>query len=108
MKTLLLPLFFGAILASLQPATVRADGATATPTPTASEPAEGKAAKMEKFKALLAQLDLTDAQKAQVKQILTSEPAGKERREHIKAVLTPDQKAKLKELIQARRDGNGA
>jgi len=54
----------------------------------------------------LKQLDLSDDQKAKIKGILSSEPAGKERREHIMAVLTPEQKEKLKAVIKAHRDGN--
>jgi Spy/CpxP family protein refolding chaperone len=45
----------------------------------------------------LRQLDLSDAQKAQIKAIVQSTPRGKERRQEILAVLTPEQKAQLKQ-----------
>jgi Spy/CpxP family protein refolding chaperone len=45
---------------------------------------------------LMQQLGLSDAQKAQIKQIRQSTPKGKERRQEIMAVLTPEQKAQLK------------
>jgi Spy/CpxP family protein refolding chaperone len=52
---------------------------------------------------LLAQLDLTDAQKAQIKQIVQGTTDKKERRQQIRAILTPDQKIKLRQLIRERR-----
>ena len=58
------------------------------------------------------QLNLTDAQMAQIKQIRSTVPAGKERRQQVMAVLTPDQKAKLMEFLKehrgARQAGGGA
>jgi Spy/CpxP family protein refolding chaperone len=60
--------------------------------------------KLERLKQALAALDLTDAQKEQIKQIRASTTAGKERRQQIMAVLTPDQKAKLLEMIKEHRD----
>jgi Spy/CpxP family protein refolding chaperone len=47
------------------------------------------------------QLGLSDAQKAQIKQIRQNIPKGKERREQIMAVLTPEQRAQLKQDIAA-------
>ena len=47
---------------------------------------------------------LTDAQKDRIKQIRATVTDRKERRQQIMAVLTPDQKAKLKELIQEHRN----
>ena len=47
------------------------------------------------------QLGLSDAQKAQIKQIRQNTPKGKERREQIMAVLTPEQRAQLKQDIAA-------
>ena len=52
---------------------------------------------------ILAQLNLTDEQKAQIKQIRASTTDKKERRQEVMAVLTPEQKAQLKELIEQRR-----
>lgn len=52
---------------------------------------------------LLSQLDLTDEQKAQIAQIRhTAEPV-KTKRAEIFAVLTPDQKAQLKQLVAHRK-----
>ena len=47
------------------------------------------------------QLGLSDAQKAQIEQIRQNTPKGKERREQIMAVLTPEQRAQLKQDIAA-------
>ena len=52
---------------------------------------------------LLAQLGLTEQQRAQIKQIIQNTTDRKERRQEIKAILTPEQKMKLRELIRARR-----
>ena len=49
------------------------------------------------------QLDLSNAQKAQIQQIRANTSRGKDRRHQIMAVLTPDQKAKLVSLIKARK-----
>ena len=46
------------------------------------------------------QLGLTDAQKEQIKQIRKDTPEGKEREEKIRAVLTPEQQAQLKQDIE--------
>lgn len=45
-------------------------------------------------------LDLTDAQRAQIKQIRENTPKGKERRQEIMAILTPEQKAMAKQDAQ--------
>ena len=65
---------------------------------------DGQGQRLERLKEVLAQLDLTDAQKTQIQQIRSTVPAGHERRQEILAVLTPDQKTKLRELIQAHRN----
>jgi len=57
----------------------------------------------EKMRAALEQLDLTDAQKQQIKQIRTTTQPGKERRQQIMAVLTPDQKQKLIAMLKDYR-----
>ena len=59
---------------------------------------------MEKFKAAMEKLDLTEAQKAQIKQIHATVTDKKERRQQIMAVLTPDQKQKLMEMIKEHRE----
>jgi len=48
----------------------------------------------------LRQLGLSADQKAQIKQIVQSTPKGKERRQAILAVLTPEQRAQLKQDIE--------
>ena len=53
---------------------------------------------------LLAQLDLTAAQKAQIAQIRHSAEPAKTKRAEILALLTPDQKSELKQL-RANRKG---
>ena len=67
-------------------------------------PAPGQGQKFGRFKAALAQLDLTDGQKAQIKQIRATVTDRKERHQDVLAVLTTEQKAKLRELIQASRN----
>jgi Spy/CpxP family protein refolding chaperone len=52
---------------------------------------------------LLAQLDLTEAQKAQIRQIVQSTTDKAQRRQQIRAILTPEQKMKLRQLIRERR-----
>jgi Spy/CpxP family protein refolding chaperone len=52
---------------------------------------------------LLDQLGLTDAQKEQIKQIVQNTTDKKERRQQIRALLTTDQKMKLRQLIRERR-----
>ena len=59
-----------------------------------------------RLKAALAQLDLSDAQRQQIKQIRSTVTDRKERRQEIMALLTPDQKAKLVAMIQARRNAS--
>lgn len=58
-----------------------------------------------KWKAVFEQLALTDTQKQQIKQIRAGTQPGKERRQQIMAVLTPDQKQKLISLLQEYRAG---
>ncbi len=53
------------------------------------------------------QLDLTDAQKAQIKQIRDDTQPGRERRQQIMAVLTSEQRDKLKQLIEQHRAQHG-
>jgi len=71
----------------------------------ATAPSEnaGNGQRAEKLKAALEQLDLTDAQKQQIKQIRANTDPGKERRQQIMAVLTPDQKQKLISMLQEYR-----
>jgi Spy/CpxP family protein refolding chaperone len=116
MKTSHLPLFLlGLALALLPPQLAMADNTTTAGQPapaagstnsgTGSAPSAAQGERFEKFKELVAQLNLTDAQKDQIKQIRATVTDRKERRQQIMAVLTPEQKAKLKELIQERRSG---
>jgi Spy/CpxP family protein refolding chaperone len=110
MKHPFLLLLFGGLI-TLAPV-LRADDATTTAPASGTAISSGTAtdgqqeARREKLKEAFAQLDLTDAQKAQIKQIRAATPAGKERRQQIMAVLTPDQKAKLIAMLKERRDGD--
>ena len=60
------------------------------------------------MKEMLAQLDLTDTQKGQIKQIRATVTDRKERRQQIMAVLTQDQKAKLIQMFQQYRSEHEA
>jgi Spy/CpxP family protein refolding chaperone len=107
MKTSLMPLLFlGAALAALPLETVLADDTAASgqTTPSDSTPGTGQNSH-HGFKKALAQLNLTDAQKQQIKQIRASVTDKKERRQQVWQVLTPDQQAKLKELRRERKEG---
>jgi len=110
MKTSLLSLVLGLNIASA-PALVAQDAGntnSASATPPASgntSGAGGGSQHGEKLKAMLEQLDLTDAQKTQIKQIRANTQAGKERRQQIMAVLTPNQKQKLIGMLQQYRAG---
>jgi Spy/CpxP family protein refolding chaperone len=55
------------------------------------------------WRAVIEKLDLTDAQKEQIKQIRASTPPGKDRRHQIMAVLTTAQKEQLLAMIKAYR-----
>jgi Spy/CpxP family protein refolding chaperone len=57
---------------------------------------------------LLRQLDLTEAQRQQIKQIRQSTTDRKERRQAILQVLTPEQRAKLSVLRAQRRAGRSS
>jgi len=110
MKTSCIYLFLlGAALLTLPSPTILADdtapssGSTNAGANTAPADMQGK--RMERFKAAMAQLDLSDAQKEQIKGIRATVTDRKERRQQIMAVLTPDQKTKLMQLIQAHKDG---
>jgi Spy/CpxP family protein refolding chaperone len=111
MKTPLLSLFFiGAALTAIPLQTVAADDSATSgqgssssgPTNSGGNDAQGQ--RFERLKPALAELGLTDAQKEQIQQIRASVTDRKERRQEILSVLTPDQKAKLREVIQERRN----
>jgi len=113
MKSTIFSLFLaGAAATVLSLQTVRADdlsaGGQTAPSTGASDgtaPAQGQGQRWQRFKEAMAQLDLTEAQKALIKQIRATVTDKKERRQQVLAVLTPDQKAKLRQLILAHRDG---
>jgi len=95
MKTSCLCLFLAATFLL----TLRADPTTST----AAAPSPTQEQRLEKFQAAMEKLDLTDDQKAKIKQIRASVTDPKERREQVMAVLTPEQKEKLKQMIMERR-----
>lgn len=63
----------------------------------------GNGQRGEKWREAFAKLDLTDAQKEQVRQIRSSTSPGRERRQQIMAVLTPAQKEQLVAMIRQYR-----
>jgi Spy/CpxP family protein refolding chaperone len=87
------------------------DGAT---TPTQSAPTEGgnggggQAEKLQHLKDAMAQLDLTDTQKQQIKQIRATVTDKTQRRQQVMAVLTPEQKQKLIQILMQYRNSGGA
>ena len=113
MKSPFFSLFLvGAAATVLSLQSIRADDATSgsqtAPSTGASDgaaPAQGQGQRLQRFKEAMAQLDLTDAQKAQIKEIRATVTDKTERHQQVLAVLTPDQKAKLRQLIMAHRDG---
>ena len=74
------------------------------PTTGSTPPSDAQGDRFAKFKAAMEKLDLTDAQKAQIKQIHATVTDKQERRKQIMAVLTPDQKQKLMQMIMEHRD----
>jgi len=68
-------------------------------------PAAAPGERFQRFKEAMAQLDLTDAQKAQIKQIRATVTDRTARRQQILALLTPEQKSRLSQLLLARRSG---
>ena len=114
MKTsFLLPLFcIGAALAAIPLQAVLADdGAPAGQSTPSDGPdaSSGNATTGQhdhpRLRKLFTKLDLSDAQKERIKQIRGGVTDRKERREEILNVLTPEQKAKLRELIERRKNG---
>jgi Spy/CpxP family protein refolding chaperone len=96
--------------AALALASISSLAAQTTPQPSPTPPpAAGQPERMEKFKAALAKLNLTDAQKTQIQQIRATVTDRRERRQQIMAVLTPDQKAQLKQIfLEHRPQGTNA
>jgi Spy/CpxP family protein refolding chaperone len=76
---------------------------TNAPSATAPSGGDGNGQRGEKLKAALEQLNLSDAQKQQIQQIRANTQPGKERRQQIMAVLTPEQKQKLISMLQEYR-----
>jgi Spy/CpxP family protein refolding chaperone len=66
-------------------------------------PATPPAGKEKHHGHLLAQLNLTDAQKAKIKQIKKSGTDKKQRKQEVMALLTPAQQQQLRQLIEQRR-----
>ena len=107
MKKSLLPLslVFAIVFSPLFAQTSSSTNAPAATTPSGGG---GNGQRAEKMKAALEQLNLSDAQKQQIQQIRASTQPGKERRQQIMAVLTPDQKQKLISMLQQYRAGQAA
>jgi Spy/CpxP family protein refolding chaperone len=101
MKISLLSLLLGAALIAIPCQTVRSDDDTSSDISSSSttgdtHPRRGK---------ILAELNLTDAQKQQIKQIWSTTTDRKERRRQIWQILTHEQRDKLKELRQEHKSG---
>jgi Spy/CpxP family protein refolding chaperone len=103
MKKSLLSLALVLTFASAPFVFAQTSGSTNAPSATAPTGGDGNGQRAEKMKAALEQLNLSDAQKQQIQQIRAKTQAGKERRQQIMAVLTPDQKQKLISMLQASR-----
>ena len=103
MKKSLLLLAFVFTLASSPALFAQTSGGTNAPSATAPSGGDGNGQRGEKLKAALEQLNLSDAQKQQLQQIRANTQPGKERRQQIMAVLTPDQKQKLISMLQEYR-----
>ncbi len=100
-------------VAALAPVPLRADQPAAPQTP-APAPAAAPAASRfdQRVDALAAQLGLTDVQKGQVKQLLIQRreamhkammKSGARFRAQVRAVLTPEQRVKLGEILAAKK-----
>jgi len=93
------------------PQSVRADDTTP---PSQAPPSDGsnadavKAQRQERIREAFAQLDLTDDQKQQIREIRQTVTDIPERRRQIWAVLTPEQKQKLIELLPGFRNSGAA
>jgi Spy/CpxP family protein refolding chaperone len=94
-----------ALVFTLMSAPVVFAQSTNAPAATAPSNNAGNGQRAKKIKAALDQLDLTDSQKQQIQQIRANTQPGKERRQQIMAVLTPDQKQKLISMLQEYRTG---
>ena len=111
MKTSLLSLLFiGAVITVAPLPRVMAEDDSTSDQPASTSGSTnsgengGQKQGFERLSKVLGQLDLTEAQKAQIKQIITTVTDRKERRQEIVAVLTPEQKAKLRELLKEHRE----
>jgi Spy/CpxP family protein refolding chaperone len=96
MKKSLLCLFFAVACLAM----VHAQDASGS---TGASASQGQDQRMAKWKAAFDQLDLTDAQKNQIKQIRSSVTDKQQRRQQIMAVLTPEQKQRLFQMIKDNR-----
>ena len=78
-----------------------------SPAGTSTAPSANSGATMaqraEQIRKIFAQLDLTDKQKEQIKQDCQTITDRKERREAIMKILTPEQKARLWQLLKERK-----
>ena len=108
MKKSLLSLAFVLTLVPLPSLFAQTSVSTNAPSATAPSGDDGNGQRREKLKAALDQLNVTEAQKQQIQQIISSTQPGKERRQQIMAVLTPDQKQKLVAMLKERREQHAA
>ena len=87
---------------------LQAQDTNSAATPPASDAPKPMRARPAGFDMIAKQLDLTDDQKAQIKHIRWTVTDREDRRKQILAVLTPEQKAKLKQMIREHRNGGEA
>ncbi|HEX4140134.1 MAG TPA: hypothetical protein VHY09_07280 [Candidatus Methylacidiphilales bacterium] len=91
-----------ALLVASMPVLLAQDGGS-TNASSATAPSGGDGQRAEKWKAVFDKLDLSDTQKQQIEQIRANTQPGPDRRQKIMAVLTPDQKQKLVDMLKEYR-----
>jgi len=91
---------------TLAPLLFAADTGTAADTSTTTPNSEGEHKGF--WKQAIEQLNLSEAQKQQIQQIRAKTQPGKDRRQQIMAVLTPDQKQQLIALLKEHHASQAA
>jgi len=110
MKTLSPLLLCLCVVLMASPAIAQTDDSTS---PSQTTPSDGTntgvdaSQRRERIKEAFAQLNLTDEQKQQIKQIRQTVSDKTQRRQQIMAVLTLDQKQKLRQFFQQYRNNGG-
>jgi Spy/CpxP family protein refolding chaperone len=92
-------LALGGAFVALSPVSSRADDTSATSAGTDDQ----RTQRIERFKEMMSQLNLSDDQKEKMKQIWADTTPGRDRRQQMMAVLTDDQKAQLRAMWAKRK-----